>query len=326
MILVFSERTDLNTRTVLSYLNSSNEPFEVFLEDDAIELEYAIENREFDYTVYKNNRFVCHSTDIKSIWYRRTDIQVCRFGTGEFSQTGLRTYSSEHLNMRTEQIRRCFHRKRCLGKFGYGNYNKIAFLETCKLLGIELPRTLVTRSKQSLLDFWNTCKGEVITKSLAFPYEYTHSNETGDIESYRLGYTVPVGRVELELLSDFFDLSMFQEKLDKAFEIRTIYLNGKTHSQAIFSQSREEASLDYRMGYDSGMRTCNYTLPEAVEKQVRELMRQLDLNFGSLDIVVTKDKRYVFLEINPNGQYGAVSLSINANVDYEVAEFLMRTG
>ena len=57
-----------------------------------------------------------------------------------------------------------------------------------------------------------------------------------------------------------------------------------------------------------------------------ELMKKLDLNFGSLDIVVTKDKRYVFLEVNPNGQYGAVSLSINANVDYEVAAFLMRAG
>lgn len=323
MILVFSERSDLNTRTVLSYLHACDEPFEVFLEDDAIELEYIIEGHQFDYTVYKNNRFVCRSNDIKSIWYRRTDIQVCRFGTGEFSQTGLSTYSSEHLKMRTEQIRRCFHNKKCLGKFGYGNYNKIEFLETCTLLGIELPQTLVTRSKHNLLDFWKDCNGQIITKSLAFPYEYIHYDAVGEIDSYQLGYTVSVGETELESLPDQFDLSMFQEKLDKAFEIRTIYLDGKTYSQAIFSQSRSEAALDYRMGYDSGMRTCNYTLPERIEEQVRQLMKKLDLNFGSLDIVVTNDKRYVFLEVNPNGQYGAVSLSINANVDYEVAAFLM---
>jgi glutathione synthase/RimK-type ligase-like ATP-grasp enzyme len=52
-------------------------------------------------------------------------------------------------------------------------------------------------------------------------------------------------------------------------------------------------------------------------------MAELDLNFGSLDIVVTGDKRFVFLEVNPNGQYGAVSFTTNANVDYEVAKFLM---
>lgn len=323
MILVFTERADLNSRTVLAYLNNHREPFEVFLEDDAIELEYLIDGNTFDYRVYKNHRFVCSSDDVKSVWYRRTDIQVYRFGTGEFSQEGLKVYSEEHLKTRTEQIKRCFHAKRCLGKFGYGNYNKIEFLEICTSLEIEIPKTLITRSKEQLLDFWKDCGEQIITKSLAFPFECIHYTESGETDSYRMGYTVPAGKSELESLPDFFDLSMFQEKLDKLFEVRTIYLDGKIYSEAIFSQSREIAALDYRLGYDSGMRMCNYTLPEAIEKQVSELMKKLDLNFGSLDIVVTKDKRYVFLEVNPNGQYGAVSQTTNSNVDYKVAKFLM---
>ncbi len=323
MILVFTERTDLNTRTVLSYLNNYGEVFEVFLEDDAIELEYAIDTNNFDYRVYKNNRFLCDSSEIKSVWYRRTDIQVCRFGNGMFSQEGLENYSREHIKTRTEQIRRCMHNKKCLGKFGFGNYNKIEFLEVCTSLKIEIPKTLITQSKRSLLEFWNNCNKEIITKSLAFPFECENYTESGEIESYRLGYTVPVGKSEMELLPEFFDLSIFQEKLEKQLEIRTIYLDGRTYSQAIFSQSREEATLDYRQGYDSGMRMCNYTLPALVEEQVQKLMNELDLNFGSLDIVVTKDNRYVFLEVNPNGQYGAVSLATNSNIDYEVAKFLM---
>jgi hypothetical protein len=323
MILVFTERADLNSRTVLAYLNNQREPFEVFLEDDAIELEYRIERNVFDYRVYKNHNFVCTSDEVKAVWYRRTDIQVYRFGTGEFSQEGLKVYSEEHLKTRTEQIKRCFHAKKCLGKFGHGNYNKMEFLEVCTSLDIGIPKTLITRSKEQLLDFWNNCGGKIITKSLAFPFECIHYTESGETDSYRMGYTVSVGKPEMELLPDFFELSMFQEKLDKLFEIRSIYLDGKVYSQAIFSQSREVAALDYRLGYDSGMRMCNYTLPEAIEKQVGELMKKLDLNFGSLDIVVTKDKRYVFLEVNPNGQYEAVSLATNSNVDNEVAKFLM---
>lgn len=323
MILIFTERADINSRIVLSYLNDHQEPFEVFLEDDAIELEYAIGPNTFDYRIYKNHRFVCDSNAVKSIWYRRTDIQVYRFGTGEFSQETLNTYSYEHLKTRSEQIRRCFHAKKCLGKFGHGNYNKIEFLEVCTSLGIEVPKTLITRSKQQLLEFWKNCREEIITKSLAFPFECINYTDSGEMDSYRMGYTVSVGKPELEVLPDFFDLSMFQEKLDKLFEIRCIYLNGKVYSQAIFSQSREQAALDYRLGYDSGIRMCNYTLPEIIEKQVLELMAALDLNFGSLDLVVTKDKRYVFLEVNPNGQYGAVSQTTNSHVDYEVAKFLM---
>lgn len=323
MILVFTERADLNSRVVLAYLNSHREPFEVFLEDDAIELEYRIERNTFDYRIYKNHHFVCTSSDVKAVWYRRTDIQVYRFGTGEFSQESLKIYSEEHMKTRTEQIQRCFHAKKCLGKFGVGNHNKMEFLERCTSLGIEIPKTLITRSKQQLLEFWESCGRQIITKSLAFPYECINYTESGEIDSYRMGYTVPVGNHELEALPDFFDLSIFQEKLDKLFEVRSIYLNGKIYSEAIFSQSREVAALDYRLGYDSGMRMCNYTLPEQIEKQVRQLMTALDLNFGSLDIVVTKDKRYVFLEVNPNGQYGAVSQTTNSNVDYEVAKFLM---
>nr|WP_294860145.1 hypothetical protein [uncultured Fluviicola sp.] len=323
MILVFTERADLNSRIVLSYLNDHNEPFEVFLEDDAIELEYCIKRNTFDYRVYKNHKFVCTSNQVKSVWYRRTDIQVYRFGTGEFSQEALKTYSEEHIKTRSEQIKRCFHAKKCLGKFGVGNYNKIEFLEICTSLDIEIPSTLVTRSKEQLLDFWKNCGEEIITKSLAFPFECVNYNESGEMDSYRMGYTVPVRKTELESLPDFFDLSIFQEKLDKLFEIRSIFLDGKIYSEAIFSQSREVAALDYRLGYDSGMRMCNYTLPEQIGKQVDQLMKALDLNFGSLDIVVTKDKRYVFLEVNPNGQYGAVSQTTNSNVDYEVAKFLM---
>lgn len=323
MILVFTERADLNSRMVLSYLNTHGESFEVFLEDDAIELEYLIDRETFDYRIYKNHQFVCSSGEVKSVWYRRTDIQVYRFGTGKFSQEALRIYSEEHMKTRSEQIKRCFHTKKCLGKFGVGNYNKIEFLEVCTALNIDVPKTLITRTKQHLLDFWKNCREEMITKSLAFPFECVNYNESGEPDSYRMGYTVPVGKYELELLPDFFDLSIFQEKLDKLFEIRTIYLDGKLYSEAIFSQSREVAALDYRLGYDSGMRMCNYTLPETIEKQVRQLMKELDLNFGSLDIVVTKDKRYVFLEVNPNGQYGAVSQTTNSNVDYEVAKFLM---
>ncbi|MGV3612691.1 MAG: hypothetical protein ACO1N0_17155 [Fluviicola sp.] len=323
MILVFTERVDLNSRIVLSYLKDHNEPFEVFLEDDAIELEYHIERDQFDYQIYKNQQYICSSEEIKSIWYRRTDIQVTRFGSGEFSQEGLKTYSHEHMKTRTEQIQRCFHQKKCLGKFGFGNYNKIEFLEICTTLNIEIPKTLITRSKRKLLEFWMDCGKAIITKSLAFPYESFHYTESGGMDSYRLGYTVTVGKAEFELLPDFFDLSVFQEKLDKLFEIRTIYLDGKIFSEAIFSQSRDVAALDYRLGYDSGMRMCNYTLPVEVEDQVRKLMQELDLNFGSLDIVFTTDKRYVFLEVNPNGQYGAVSVTTNSNVDYEVAKFLM---
>ena len=52
-------------------------------------------------------------------------------------------------------------------------------------------------------------------------------------------------------------------------------------------------------------------------------MNSLGLNTGSLDIVFTKDNRFVFLEVNPSGQFGAVSETTNSNIEYEISKFLM---
>jgi hypothetical protein len=323
MILIFSERSDLNTRRVLSYLNYYEASFELFLEDDTIEFTYRMENNAFHYTIYKNTQKVCTDSEITSVWFRRTDIRVSSSLTDPFPSQALEVYSKEHVKTRYSQIQRCLNQKRCLGKFGYGNYNKIEFIEKCITLNILIPRTLITNSKDQLVDFIKSCSGEIITKSLSSPYESQEFDELGRLLAYHLGYTASIKESDLNVIPNEFDLSLFQEKLDKFFEIRTIYINGKTFSQAIFSQSRDEAVLDYRLGYQSGMRTCNYSLPQKIEKQVQELMHALDLNFGSLDIVVTSTHEYVFLEVNPCGQYGAVSDVINSNIDFEVASFLL---
>ncbi|WAL96271.1 hypothetical protein [Streptomyces sp. Je 1-369] len=40
-----------------------------------------------------------------------------------------------------------------------------------------------------------------------------------------------------------------------------------------------------------------------VEKRVRSLMADLGLFFGALDFAVTPEGRWVFFEVNPNGQW-----------------------
>jgi len=44
-------------------------------------------------------------------------------------------------------------------------------------------------------------------------------------------------------------------------------------------------------------------LPPAVEAQLRQLMARLGLVYGAIDMRLTPDDRYVFLEINPAGQW-----------------------
>ena len=45
------------------------------------------------------------------------------------------------------------------------------------------------------------------------------------------------------------------------------------------------------------------TLPAEVAEQCLKLVRSYNLNFSTMDLIVTPDDRYVFIENNPNGQF-----------------------
>ena len=50
---------------------------------------------------------------------------------------------------------------------------------------------------------------------------------------------------------------------------------------------------------------------------------ELNLNCGSVDMIVDKNGEYVFLEINPVGQYGMVNEPCNYNLDHLIANYLI---
>lgn len=127
--------------------------------------------------------------------------------------------------------------------------------------------------------------------------------------------------VEKPTKSSFF-ISFFQNKIEKDFEIRSFYLNGKTWSMAIFSQNDAQTKTDFRKYNDENPnRNVRYNLPKDMEKKVHTLMQALDLNCGSFDFMKSGDK-YYFLEVNPVGQFGNVSAACNYLLEREIALYL----
>ncbi|MEM9261789.1 MAG: grasp-with-spasm system ATP-grasp peptide maturase, partial [Bacteroidota bacterium] len=53
------------------------------------------------------------------------------------------------------------------------------------------------------------------------------------------------------------------------------------------------------------------------------LMRKLELNTGSIDLMVSEEGEYYFLEVNPGGQFSAPSERANFNLEKRVAETLI---
>jgi glutathione synthase/RimK-type ligase-like ATP-grasp enzyme len=44
-------------------------------------------------------------------------------------------------------------------------------------------------------------------------------------------------------------------------------------------------------------------MPEQVEASIMRLMNSFEINFASLDMILTPEGEFVFLELNPNGQW-----------------------
>jgi D-alanine-D-alanine ligase-like ATP-grasp enzyme len=93
---------------------------------------------------------------------------------------------------------------------------------------------------------------------------------------------------------------------------------------AIFSQMDDKTNTDFRKyNIKKPNRNIPFQLPKSIEKKLWQFMQELELNTGSIDIVVDKSNNYYFLEVNPIGQFGMVSFPCNYLLEKKVAEHLI---
>ena len=105
---------------------------------------------------------------------------------------------------------------------------------------------------------------------------------------------------------------MFQRMIEKEFELRIFFLNNTFYASAIFSQIDNQTKTDFRNYNDcKPNRTPPYKLPVKIQNKLSILMSKLTLNSGSIDLIVTPLGKYVFLEVNPIGQFAQVSIPCN---------------
>ncbi len=250
--------------------------------------------------------------DFNSVWFRHDDaldIDYQPFLIRE-SIKGNLTY-----NFKMLQKSFSFFSKRNLKVLSnYESFflNKLIVLDEAQRVGLDIPPTLLCSSKNDLSVFVSKF-GKVICKSAGENLTMFVNNNKQALKQY----VEVIDESMLKDLPDKFFPTLFQQRIDKQMDIRIFYLDGKFFPMAIFSPC-----LDYREDYHNH-RNVPIKLPADLEKKLHQLMQKLDLNTGSIDLVrCAKTKKYYFLEINPNGQFGMVSKPCNYYLEREIAEFL----
>lgn len=198
--------------------------------------------------------------------------------------------------------------------------NKLDVLAKASEVGMDVPNTLVSGDREEIIKFYQECNENIITKSLyAIIPSYNGNNEGFTLKSY----TEPVE--DIEMLPEQCFPTFFQQNIEKAYEIRVFFLDGKCYSAAILSQANNNSHVDYRReDRKNPSRIVPYNLNSKTKSQIIELMKAVGLNTGSLDFIIGQDGKTYFLEVNPVGQYGFINSACNFKISDDIAKKMIQ--
>jgi MvdD family ATP-grasp ribosomal peptide maturase len=196
--------------------------------------------------------------------------------------------------------------------------NKQLQLQVARHIGLDTPRTLITNQPAAVREFARSCPAGIITKMMASFAIYD------DRGAENVVFTNPISAEDLEHLDGLkFCPMTFQELLPKQVELRITIVGKQIFCAAVDSQKLAQAQFDWRK---EGLALIDawypYDLPPALETKLLAFMEYFGLNYGAIDIVVTTDDRYVFLEVNPVGEFFWLELYAGLPISGAIAGLL----
>ena len=175
--------------------------------------------------------------------------------------------------------------------------SKLAQLELAGRLGFTLPDTLVTTDPDELLDFWDRHEGGVISKALDSPslpgQRDALTRVVEPVTAFDVGAAPALTACPV----------IVQAEVAKRLELRVTVVGNRVFAAEIHSQQSNHTQLDWRCYDTATTRHAVHRLPEPVRRRCLALLAGLGLRYGAIDLIVTPDDRYVFLEVNPTGQW-----------------------
>lgn len=313
MVLIFSIENDTSTNKVVKKLLLEGVNFiRINRLSDFYKTEIEIDSY-FTNILYDQ---VNLKKEISSVWYRREPINDLEIGSGsnEFKKDANIILLNEIITLK----KFCYEilkTKYWLSHPNTANLNELVVLQKASEVGLQIPKTAVIANKLKLKEFFKSNNADIISKPA---FEVRRLNENGIKYTSR---TSCVSEKIINQINDDFFPSLVQCQILKKFEVRTVFLENTFYSMAIMSQRDEKTKTDFRFyNLDFPNRYCAFQLPEEIEYKLKRLMEVLKLNFGSIDLVVDNYDNFVFLEVNPVGQFGMTSTPNNFGIEDHIVE------
>ena len=194
--------------------------------------------------------------------------------------------------------------------------HKIYQLRIAQTLPFEIPKTLITNDPSAVRSFYHECSRGMIIKPLYLGY-IKQSQTSKNI------FTSVVSEKELkDIESVILCPSIFQERIDKQFDIRITVVGEKVFAAKIVSTVLPDNIPDWRFATLETLRYYKYDLPADIESACVSLVKRLGLNYGAIDMALDNKGRYVFFEINPNGQWAWLETALGFHISKAIVDQL----
>jgi len=178
-------------------------------------------------------------------------------------------------------------------------------LRVAHRVGLRIPDTLMTNDAEAARAFIDKHAGRVIHKVVKSPRDRFVGTKKWH----------PADEAELQWLH--LTPTLFQEQIAAPYELR-ITVVGRKIFAAEFAV--ETGVSDARVLMDAPYKP--HALPAEVEALLLRLMDELNLQYGTIDMRLRENGEYVFLEINPQGQFLYVEIKTGMPITRTMAELL----
>lgn len=296
-ILIITSSVDETTTYIINKYHKEVDFFRVNV-DRFNEYKFSIENEGWSIS---NGCFRITSEDIYSIYYRKPMLP------------DLSIYDSQyHLMIQRDIIAvingivDCF-----LGKvltkpsILRKTENKIYQLMYASRNGFNIPQSYIGNSSEACIKYKKS-------KSIIKPIT---TGKTYGKNGWELYQTSIFKGVDEDI--DFTPVYL-QDYISKQFEVRITIVGRKIYPVRIDTKNQ----VDWRADYQNH-RYTRITCPDDIIMKCYKLMDDFNLEFGAFDFIVTSDNEWIFLEVNPNGQWLWLEQSLKLDISKKIVEYLI---
>lgn len=317
MILLITNTTDVTVDFIVRSLRTRGVPFYRLNTDYiGVDTQFCFDFRRHRYIVIDRSLNVeVDLSTVHSVYFRRPEIKV----DSTWLSGVEKTFIHNEIVFFLEGLYKILDKAFWLNKVYDIRQaeNKLYQLVVAEEVGLMVPCSLVTNIPEHAQEFYDGLGGQAIIKPI----------KSGLMATDQDGGNSVIFTSQVKLDSDNIERiapcpTYMQELLVKKADIRVTVVGKEVFAACIHSQSQDESKVDWRKSSEP-LEHSRIELPADVQEMCIRLMRRLALNFGALDFVLDAEGNYIFLEINPNGQWAWIENQLKYPISNAITDLLV---